>query len=231
MKHSAITRQRAPSRCHGSRHARPGVAGATVAPSRKHIHPAATIQRQQHPRRRGAATEAAQGRGRLPARRRLAVAAQDNGVVLAPHGAAAGAGLVVEVALAHQAAVLLAGAGQAALLAVLVHGVADPVDTGVLQGKAGGAGATCEGDRGGETAAADKRVRGQPGGGLAAARPDAQPCYASFPARGAVLSCYCLLLPAPPCRRAAAPACWLRQDACCPNRIYIMASLLVLLPA
>jgi hypothetical protein len=38
------------------------------------------------------------------------------------------------VALAAQAAVLLAGAGEAAQLAVLVHGVADPVGASVLQG-------------------------------------------------------------------------------------------------
>jgi hypothetical protein len=45
------------------------------------------------------------------------------------------------VAGAAQAAVLLAGRGQAAQLAVLVHGVADPVDAGVLRGRRGGRGA------------------------------------------------------------------------------------------
>ncbi len=56
-------------------------------------------------------------------------------------GAALGwAGLVVPVAGAAQAPVLLAGAGQAAQLAVLVHGVADPVDAGVLWGRQAGTG-------------------------------------------------------------------------------------------
>lgn len=68
---------------------------------------------------------------------RSAVAAQADAVVLAPHGAAAGARLGVQVALALQAAELLARAGQAAQLAVLVHGVADPVDARVLRGGMG----------------------------------------------------------------------------------------------
>ena len=48
-----------------------------------------------------------------------------------PGLAAAGAGLVVAVALV-EAAGLLAGGGEAAGLAVLVDGVDDPVDAGVL---------------------------------------------------------------------------------------------------
>lgn len=56
---------------------------------------------------------------------------------------------MVQVALAAQAAVLLARAGQAAQLAVLVHGVADPVDARVLgggerRGRAQDAGGACE---------------------------------------------------------------------------------------
>lgn len=62
------------------------------------------------------------------------VAAEDLGVVVLPGGAAGGAGLGVEVSLAVEAAVLAAGAGDAADLAVLVGGVADPVRTRVLQG-------------------------------------------------------------------------------------------------
>lgn len=60
------------------------------------------------------------------------VAAEDLGVVVLPGRAAGGARLRVEVALAMQAAVLAAGAGDAADLTVLVGGVADPVRTGVL---------------------------------------------------------------------------------------------------
>ena len=48
-----------------------------------------------------------------------------------PGLSAAGAGLVVAVALV-EAAGLLAGGGEAAGLAVLVDGVDDPVDAGVL---------------------------------------------------------------------------------------------------
>ena len=64
---------------------------------------------------------------------RSAVAAQRDAVVLAPDGAARGARLVVEVPLAAQAAVGLARGGQAAQLAVLVHGVDNPVDARVLR--------------------------------------------------------------------------------------------------
>lgn len=59
---------------------------------------------------------------------RLAVAAEREGVVLAPGGT--GRGMVVLGALA-EATVALALGGEAARLAVLVDGVADPVDAGV----------------------------------------------------------------------------------------------------
>ena len=58
-----------------------------------------------------------------PERRRL---------VLFPGGALAGASLVVQVPLAAQTTVLLASTGQTTQLTVLVHGVADPVGTSVL---------------------------------------------------------------------------------------------------
>ena len=60
------------------------------------------------------------------------VTAEDLCVVVLPGGAAGGASLGVEVALAMQATVLAAGARDAADLSVLVGGVADPVGTGIL---------------------------------------------------------------------------------------------------
>lgn len=62
--------------------------------------------------------------------RHLAVAPQGQGVVPLPGLPAAGRGLVVTVALVETAR-LLAGGGEAAGLAVLVHRVDDPVDAGV----------------------------------------------------------------------------------------------------
>jgi hypothetical protein len=54
--------------------------------------------------------------------------------VLSPGGALAGPSLVVQVALAAQTTVLLPSTGQTAQLTVLVHRVADPVGTSVLEG-------------------------------------------------------------------------------------------------
>ena len=63
--------------------------------------------------------------------RRLPVAPQGEGVVLLPGLSAAGLGLVVAVALVETTG-LLAGGGETAGLAVLVDGVDDPVDAGIL---------------------------------------------------------------------------------------------------
>lgn len=63
---------------------------------------------------------------------RLAEAAQRQAVAALPAGPLRGAGLAGLVALGAQTAVGLAGRGQAAQLAVLVHRVADPVDAGIL---------------------------------------------------------------------------------------------------
>lgn len=62
---------------------------------------------------------------------RLSVAPQGEGVVSLPGLSAASTGLVVAVALV-EATRLLAGGGETAALAVLVDGVDDPVDTGIL---------------------------------------------------------------------------------------------------
>ena len=83
-----------------------------------------------------ATTSRTRSRVRAPTRggeqgaRRLSVAPQGQGVVALPGLSAASLGLVVPVALV-EAAGLLAGGGEAAGLAVLVHGVDDPVVAGV----------------------------------------------------------------------------------------------------
>ena len=64
--------------------------------------------------------------------RRSTVSLEGEGVVALPGGAAGWPDLVRPVSLHAQAAVILAGAGQAAQLSVLVHGVHDPVESGVL---------------------------------------------------------------------------------------------------
>ncbi len=63
--------------------------------------------------------------------RRLSIAPEGQGVVLLPGLSAAGAGLVVAVTLVETAG-LLAGGGEAAGFTVLVDGVNDPVDAGIL---------------------------------------------------------------------------------------------------
>jgi len=62
---------------------------------------------------------------------RLSVAPEREGVVSLPGLSAASLGLVVAVALVETAR-LLAGGGETAGLAVLVDGVDDPVDAGIL---------------------------------------------------------------------------------------------------
>lgn len=60
------------------------------------------------------------------------VALERQRIVLLPHSASRGAQLGSGVPLVVQPAVLAAGAGEAAQLAVLVHGVTNPVDARVV---------------------------------------------------------------------------------------------------
>lgn len=64
--------------------------------------------------------------------RRSTVALEGEGVVALPSGTAGRPDLVCPVALHAQPAVMLAGAGQAAQLPVLVHRVHNPVEPGIL---------------------------------------------------------------------------------------------------